>query len=204
MSIANFLEATKGYGKTKQELADLAKLCGLSTQGKKKADYREEVFARDDYACVVCGFHDPHARMLQIDHIKPKVKGGSDSLHNLQTLCQFCNNIKGMNIVTVMPPKPVIDRNKPFTEYMEIVNAYREIFYRTTLKKDSKGFYAIKHSLLFKAGDRNYKQLSEDKAFFENVTGAGNITVTVTRKSANFAIDLLETLWKLSPQYKIQ
>ena len=202
MSIANFLEATKGYGKTKQELADLAKLCGLSTQGKRKAEDREEVFTRDDYSCVVCGFHDPHSRMLQIDHIKPKSKGGSDSLHNLQTLCQFCNNIKGMNTVTVMPPKPVMDKNASFTDYMEYVNVLRELFYVHTLRKRSKGFYLVKHSLLDKARQCDYKQLSEDKAFFENVEDlSGAITITVTRKSVNFGDDLLETLWKLAPQY---
>ena len=170
-------------------------------KNQKKAEDREEVFARDDYTCVVCGFHDPHSRMLQVDHIKPKVEGGSDSTHNLQTLCQFCNNIKGRNIITVMPTKPVIDKNMSFTNYMECVNAHREAFYTNTLGKTSKGFYAVKHSLIFKAGQYAYKELSEDKAFFEDVTGVGNITVTVTRKSANFDLDLLETLWKLAPQY---
>jgi len=29
------------------------------------------------------------------DHIKPKVKGGTNRLYNMQTMCSKCNNIKG-------------------------------------------------------------------------------------------------------------
>ena len=32
---------------------------------------------------------------LEIEHIIPKSKGGSDHLDNLQPMCAICNNIKG-------------------------------------------------------------------------------------------------------------
>lgn len=48
---------------------------------------RWEVWNRDNFTCQVC-----HSRMfLEIDHIVPVSKGGTNSLMNLQTLCSNCN-----------------------------------------------------------------------------------------------------------------
>jgi hypothetical protein len=54
------------------------------------AKIRKAVMERDKYRCVKCeSFVD-----LQIDHVYPHSKGGSDELDNLQTLCASCNRIK--------------------------------------------------------------------------------------------------------------
>jgi 5-methylcytosine-specific restriction endonuclease McrA len=50
-----------------------------------------EVFARDGFRCAYCGEN----RELQVDHIVPIARGGTDALDNLQTLCRSCNQIKG-------------------------------------------------------------------------------------------------------------
>lgn len=52
---------------------------------------RWEVFERDDFRCLHCGTR----RLLTVDHIVPKVAGGSNDLSNLQTLCRSCNSRKG-------------------------------------------------------------------------------------------------------------
>lgn len=55
---------------------------------------KEEIFKRDDYKCVVCGRGKKDGVELCADHIKPKDKGGDNSLENGQTLCMEHNLIK--------------------------------------------------------------------------------------------------------------
>ncbi len=51
---------------------------------------RDYVFQRDNYQCQSCG----KKQQLNIDHIIPLAKGGSNDISNLQTLCQTCNQQK--------------------------------------------------------------------------------------------------------------
>ncbi len=44
--------------------------------------------------CVACGRSGP----LEIDHILPRSKGGSDHILNLQFLCRKCNTQKGAKL----------------------------------------------------------------------------------------------------------
>ncbi|MBD2654847.1 HNH endonuclease [Synechocystis sp. FACHB-383] len=55
---------------------------------------REYIFQRDNYRCCSCGLGLGETA-LQIDHIIPLAKGGSNDMSNLQTLCQGCNSSKG-------------------------------------------------------------------------------------------------------------
>lgn len=52
---------------------------------------RWQVFERDDFRCQHCGTR----RFLSVDHIVPRIAGGSNDLSNLQTLCRSCNSRKG-------------------------------------------------------------------------------------------------------------
>lgn len=54
---------------------------------------RHKVFKRDGYKCVECGATNKDT-MLTINHIIPRIKGGSNCIDNLQTLCKYCNNDK--------------------------------------------------------------------------------------------------------------
>ncbi len=54
---------------------------------------RNYVFDRDHYQCQSCGKKQQETT-LNIDHIIPLAKGGSNDISNLQTLCQACNQQK--------------------------------------------------------------------------------------------------------------
>ncbi|MGB9699286.1 MAG: HNH endonuclease [Thermodesulfobacteriota bacterium] len=57
-------------------------------------EIKEEIFRRDNYRCVVCGRGKEDGVEICADHIKPKDKGGDNSLENGQTLCMEHNLIK--------------------------------------------------------------------------------------------------------------
>ena len=50
---------------------------------------RSFIFSRSNGKCVYCG-----AKATEIDHIVPRAKGGTDSIHNLVASCRSCNEIK--------------------------------------------------------------------------------------------------------------
>lgn len=66
-------------------------LSKASIRGDIPLELRREVFAYDNWMCVYC----QSKRRLEIDHITPISKGGTDERGNLQTLCRTCNRRKG-------------------------------------------------------------------------------------------------------------
>ena len=78
--------------------AAFCKYCGAQLQGKTRfipRKVKEEVLARDNWQCVMCGKKED----LQFDHIIPYSKGGSNTAENLQILCTSCNKKKYINII---------------------------------------------------------------------------------------------------------
>lgn len=53
---------------------------------------RENIFVRDNYTCVYCG--ENQKKLLTLDHVHPKSKGGKDTWENLVTACKDCNCLK--------------------------------------------------------------------------------------------------------------
>ncbi len=54
---------------------------------------RFEVFKRDSFTCQYCGRTAPDV-ILEVDHIVPVAKGGTDEILNLVTSCRECNRGK--------------------------------------------------------------------------------------------------------------
>lgn len=69
---------------------------------------RFEVFKRDEFTCQYCGRTSP-AVILEVDHIVPVSKGGTNDLMNLITSCRDCNRGKGAKSLS---DKSAIEKQK--------------------------------------------------------------------------------------------
>lgn len=59
---------------------------------------KAQVLAQANYTCQKCGAKQSEGAALQVDHIIPRSKGGTNNLNNLQCLCSVCNNQKSDNL----------------------------------------------------------------------------------------------------------
>lgn len=55
--------------------------------------FRFEIFKRDQFICCYCGNRPPHV-ILEVDHMIPVPKGGTDEPENLVTTCRDCHRGK--------------------------------------------------------------------------------------------------------------
>ena len=95
---------------TDEEKAQLIELCESSIEEflekredpwnhrRKSSGYisgtvRYQVLSRAKFRCELCGISAEH-KALEVDHILPRNKGGSDDESNLQSLCYSCNAMK--------------------------------------------------------------------------------------------------------------
>ncbi len=71
--------------------------------GKRWAALRRAALERDNYRCRKCH----RAGRLEVDHIRPKHKGGAwYDLDNLQSLCFECHRAKTSGEFTARPDRP--------------------------------------------------------------------------------------------------
>jgi len=61
---------------------------------------RFQVFKRDNFRCQYCGKESGEV-ILEVDHVTPKSRGGSDNIGNLITACRECN--RGKSNVEIIP-----------------------------------------------------------------------------------------------------
>lgn len=87
---------------------------------------RKSIFTRDGYRCAYCGASNAP---LTIDHIVPRVRGGTNEWENLVCCCTHCNNLKGDRTLEdvgmalhVVPRRP---KCLPYITYHKFVAALR-------------------------------------------------------------------------------
>ncbi|MDE2749526.1 MAG: DNA methyltransferase [Chloroflexota bacterium] len=56
--------------------------------------HRHRLYGEQEGVCAGCDTHFPF-KVMEVDHILPRSKGGSDHYENLQLLCTHCNKSKG-------------------------------------------------------------------------------------------------------------
>ena len=76
--------------------------CGTELSEREGRQYipkglKHAVFKRDGYRCQECFKGEEDGVTLEIDHIIPVSKGGTNQIDNLQTLCKDCNRNKHTN-----------------------------------------------------------------------------------------------------------
>ncbi len=98
------------------------------------ADKKAYLLERENRCCIYCGIHASKAKM-EIEHVVPKSKGGTDSLNNLVLSCVACNQAKGnQDIQTYLKGKPSVLRR---------VKAHLGINYRDAAHTNSIRFYVM-------------------------------------------------------------
>ena len=74
------------------------------------ADKKAYLLERERGCCIYCGVHAGKAKM-QIDHVVPRSKGGTNSLNNLVLSCHECNQAKGsQDVQTYLKGRPSVLR----------------------------------------------------------------------------------------------
>ena len=71
---------------------------------------RFRIFARDGFACRYCGAKGPHVE-LEVDHVQPVSRGGTDHPLNLVTACRPCNRGKAAEEPEWAACSPMLDDN---------------------------------------------------------------------------------------------
>lgn len=85
---------------------------------------RFEIFKRDSFKCLYCGKSAP-AVILQVDHVLPVSKGGTNEPANLVTACQDCNFGKS-NILLSTKPGSLKETELREREQFAQLKAYNE------------------------------------------------------------------------------
>ena len=72
------------------------------------ADKKAYLLERENYTCIYCGIHASKAKM-EIEHVVPRSRGGTDSLNNLVLACHECNQAKSnLSLSEYLKGKPSV------------------------------------------------------------------------------------------------
>ena len=105
---------------------------------------RTQVRDRAHNSCEYCNLHqnDSPLAVLHVEHIIPKVHGGTDNLENLALACIDCNLHKGTNLTGIDPQTSQLTelfhpRREYWDEHFELLGVYlvgKTAIGRTTIR----------------------------------------------------------------------
>ena len=78
----------------------------MKTAWRQQRTDRFRILHRDQFACRYCGCR-PGCDSLEVDHLVPRSRGGSDDAANLVAACKTCNSRKSD---TIFFPHDLIER----------------------------------------------------------------------------------------------
>lgn len=76
---------------------------------------RKQILTRDRHLCQPCLAKGRIAPANQVDHIKPKAKGGTDDEANLQSICTPCHDAKTITDEGKRPKQAIGSDGWPIT-----------------------------------------------------------------------------------------
>jgi len=130
---------------------------------------RFDVFKRDSFTCSYCGNKPPNVT-LEVDHIIPVSKNGTNDIDNLITSCFDCNRGKGKNELGCLP-ETTIEKIERLKE--------QELQYKEFKK------------ILSKIKNRKLDEINKIEAIFTSMFGNYSFTETFKNKTIKMFIDKL-------------
>lgn len=166
---------------------------------------RFEVFKRDSFKCQYCGKSAPEV-ILEIDHIKPVSKGGTNDMTNLVAACSACNNGKRANLLddntVIEKQKAQLDELNKRREQLEMMLQWKEELLDLSKKEcdyiSEKWFEFTQGYDIDAAQEKELKQLIKKHGFntvYESVIDATNQYLELNGYGIPYAYSV-EDAWK--------
>ena len=158
---------------------------------------RFEVFKRDYFTCQYCGRKPPEVQ-LEVDHIKPVAKGGTNDILNLITSCADCN--RGKRDIELSDDSVIENQIKKLeilqakNEQMEMMLKWKEELMHLEDKEINAINDILEHKTAYGFNDRGQKIIKKyiKKYGLSEVIDATNLSI----ENYYFTEDDWETMFK--------
>lgn len=121
---------------------------------------RFEILTRDNYTCVYCGRGSFDVE-LEVDHVVPKSKGGSNDPVNLVTACFDCNRSKSNRLISESKTADFCVKNSDYIARMAKAEAEKIRAVRSAKRQFNKLIRDLEGSLslnILPLGQRSVRQ----------------------------------------------
>lgn len=170
---------------------------------------RFDVFKRDSFTCQYCGKSAPDI-VLEVDHIIPVSKDGTNDISNLVTSCFDCNRGKGDKKLTenqtLKKQKKELDKLNQKREQLEMIAQWKLELLNIENEEVNKVMEILNKSLLCnfsltESGIVNMKKLLKKYGFNEVVECA---IISFNQYESEEAFNKIEAIIKTRQQEKVQ